>query len=563
MWYDHNPRTAGNRRMTVLTAESILHDLERLRLLPQENYARAEAAVRRDGLPPARLVQFLTSNGMLTKFQADAITAGNAAKLVFGPYVLIEKIGDGGMGVVYKARHARLDRVDAVKVIRSDKITSKLVARRFLREIRLTSSLQHPHIVRAYDAGTVGTQLYLATEYVRGRNLATVVNQRGPMSVGDACLVAYQTALALQHIHENNLVHRDVKPSNLLRDEATGGVKLLDLGLSGVHHGDGEEDQSAAGALTRDGVLLGTPDYMAPEQAQNPHAVDIRADLYGLGCTLFFLLTGRPPFDGTSVEKLFKHSFTPPPALKLPSGNPPPQLAALVARLLAKHPDDRYPDPTAVVKALFALRPGSAVLAAASDNDFGDLGEDTPAVVPASRSSSDGAPRSRLWVYGLGGAVVASVALLAVALGAFRSPPRNGTDPPAAGTPEEQAGDLRELRKAAANPAEDKAQLRRRVLDLRARHPGTPTAAAAAQLLRKLPSPLDALSAAQEAFLGASPGVWLGFSAADDRLYVARAGGLEEWDVESRRENRPVSRPRSRRQAAVGFRRRPGRVRES
>ncbi|HUR53156.1 MAG TPA: serine/threonine-protein kinase, partial [Gemmataceae bacterium] len=220
--------------MTVLTAESILSDLERLRLLPPENYARAEDAVRRDDLPPARLVQFLVANGMLTKFQADAITTGQAEKLVFGPYVLLDRIGDGGMGVVYKARHARLERIDALKVIRGDKITSKVVARRFLREIRLTSSLKHPHIVRAYDAGKVDTQLYLATEFVRGKNLAALVAQRGPLSVADACLVGYQAALALQHIHEHNLVHRDVKPSNMLRDEATGSVKLLDLGLSGV-----------------------------------------------------------------------------------------------------------------------------------------------------------------------------------------------------------------------------------------------------------------------------------------------------------------------------------------
>ena len=527
--------------MTVLTAESILRDLEQYRLLPPENYARAEAAARGDDLPPARLVQFLTANGLLTKFQADYLAGGQAARLVFGPYVLVDRIGDGGMGVVYKARHSRLERIDALKVIRSDKITSKVVARRFLREIRLTSSLQHPHIVRAYDAGTVGTQLYLATEYVRGRNLAAVVTHRGPLSVADACLVGYQTALALQHIHEHNLIHRDVKPSNLLRDEGTGAVKLLDLGLGGVHHED-EEAQSAAGALTRDGVLLGTPDYMAPEQAQNPHGVDIRADLYGLGCTLFFLLTGRPPYDGTSVEKLFKHSFSPPPPLVLPKGAAPPALAALVARLMAKHPDDRYPDPTAVVKAFLALRPGSEgaiphpAPRPAADENFEHLGDASLSDTPAPRSSLDDRRNSTAWVYALAGGVVASGVLLAVALGAFRSPKKHA-DPPPVAAADEPGGELRDLRKAPLTTPEERAAVRKRALDLRARHPGTTTAVGAAGLLRKLPSPLEGITATQEAFLGTLPGVWLAFAPTDEHLFVARADAvLEEWDVASRRE---------------------------
>jgi serine/threonine protein kinase len=542
MWYDRDSRAARKPGMTVLTAESILRDLEQYRLLPPENYARAEAAARRDDLPPARLVQFLTSNGLLTKFQADAIASGKAAGLVFGPYVLVERIGDGGMGVVYKARHARLERIDALKVIRSDKISSKVVARRFLREIRLTSSLQHPHIVRAYDAGTVGTQLYLATEYVRGRNLAAVVTQRGPLSVADACLVGYQTALALQHIHEHHLIHRDVKPSNLLRDEATGAVKLLDLGLGGVHHE--EEEQSAAGALTRDGVILGTPDFMAPEQAQNPHGVDIRADLYGLGCTLFFLLTGRPPYEGTSVEKLFKHSFSPPPTLALPKGTAPPALVALVGRLMAKHPDDRYADPAAVVKAFLALRPGSegsithpAPRQVRDDEDgFENFGDGSLGDTPAPRSSLELPRKSRAWVYGLAAGVVASLVLLAVALGAFRSP-KKPAESPAVTAAEEPGGELRDLRKAPANTPEERAAVRKRALDLRAKYPGTAMAVGAASVLRKLPSPLDTITATQEAFLGTSPGAWLAFSPSDDRLFVARAdAGLEEWDVVTRRE---------------------------
>jgi eukaryotic-like serine/threonine-protein kinase len=245
-----------------------------------------------------------------------------------------------------------------VKVLRADKVGSRTVARRFLREIQVMSHLQHPHIVRAYDAGHVGPQLYLATEFVEGTDLATVVTARGPLSVADACLVLYQAALALRHIHEKGLVHRDVKPSNFIRDRATGAVKILDLGLSGFNRSALES--SPALTLTRDGVVLGTPDYMAPEQVQNPHRVDIRADLYGLGCTLYFLLTGQPPFDGSAVEKMYKHGFSPPPALLLPNGlAPPPGLAEIIARLMAKKADDRFQTPQGLIDALLAIRPGA------------------------------------------------------------------------------------------------------------------------------------------------------------------------------------------------------------
>jgi serine/threonine-protein kinase len=172
-------------------------------------------------------------------------------------------------------------------------------------------------------------------------------------------MVLYQTALALHQIHEKGLVHRDVNPSNMIRDRVTCAVKILDLGLSGFNRAGPESGGGIT--LTRDGVVLGTPDYMAPEQVQNPHRVDIRADLYGLGCTLYFLLTGQPPFDGSPVEKMYKHGFSPPPALLLPNGLAPPQgLAEIVSRLMAKRPDDRFQKPQELIDALLAIRPGAA-----------------------------------------------------------------------------------------------------------------------------------------------------------------------------------------------------------
>ncbi len=347
-----DPKATG---MAAQTSHTLLAELRRLKLLTDEAAARVSAAraARVD-----QLARLLVEAG-LTRFQARIALSGQASRLVFGPYILLDKIGEGGMGVVYKVRHARLGRIDALKVLRTDKVGSKTVAKRFLREIQLTSSLEHPHIVRAYDAGTVGKQLYLATEFVNGTDLATHVQTRGPLSVADACLVVYQTALALRQVHEKGLVHRDLKPSNLIRDHATRAVKLLDLGLSGFSRT--VADPGTGLTLTRDGVLLGTPDFMAPEQVQNPHAVDIRADLYSLGCTFYFLLTGKPPYSGTPVEKMYYHGFAPPPILALPQGLVPPAgLSEILSRLMAKRPEDRYQTPQALMEALLALRPGSA-----------------------------------------------------------------------------------------------------------------------------------------------------------------------------------------------------------
>src|SRR5262245_16554347 len=257
--------------MPAQTSESLLADLRRLKLLTDDAATRLAAAARA-GVGAEHFPRLLVEAG-LTRFQAKVALAGQASRLAFGPYILLDKIGEGGMGVVYKARHARLGRVDAVKVLRADKVESRTVAKRFLREIQVTSGLEHPHVVRAYDAGRVGKQMYLATEFVNGTDLGTVVLTRGPLSAADACLVVYQAALALKHIHEKGLVHRDLKPSNLIRDHVTGAVKILDLGLSGFNRGTG--DSGPGVTLTRDGVLLGTPDFMAPEQVQNPHAVDI------------------------------------------------------------------------------------------------------------------------------------------------------------------------------------------------------------------------------------------------------------------------------------------------
>ncbi|HYH64121.1 MAG TPA: serine/threonine-protein kinase, partial [Urbifossiella sp.] len=336
--------------MPAPTAEAVLAALKRVPLLSASQLRRVEEAAGRGSHPPERVVGRLVEKGWATRFQADALLAGKPETLVVGPYLLLDVLGEGGMGRVYKARHVRLGRVDAVKVIRADKLASRTLARRFAREIRLTASLEHPHIVRAIDAGEAGGRLYLATEFIDGQDLATTVVRAGPLTPADACLAAYQACLALQYVCDRGLVHRDVKPSNLMRERATRAVKLMDLGLSGVRAGDGAASM-AGGMLTTDGVMLGTPDFMPPEQARNPHGADIRADLYGLGVTLFFLLSGRTPYTGSAVDKLMAHANQPVPPVLTPVGPAPPPLAALVTRLMAKKPDDRYPTPAAVAEA--------------------------------------------------------------------------------------------------------------------------------------------------------------------------------------------------------------------
>lgn len=333
--------------MPAVHANDVLADLQRLEILSAAEVERA----RGWSTDSAELTSTLLYAG-LTHFQIQAVRQGRLERLIVGPYLLLDLIAEGGMGTVYQARHIRLGRVVALKIIRSDKLKSKVVSKRFLREIRMTASFEHPYIIRAYDAGVIADNIYLATEFITGSDLASHVRKHGPMKAAEAWKVIRQTALALQHIHERDLVHRDVKPSNLIRDNATGDIKLLDLGLCSLPH-EGACFDSDAGSITRNGVLLGTPDYLSPEQARDPHNVDIRADLYSLGATFYFLLTGKPLFpSGSAVDKLMKHLYEPPPVPVSPYGELPRAMREAIIKLLAKKPEDRFPTPLAMLQQL-------------------------------------------------------------------------------------------------------------------------------------------------------------------------------------------------------------------
>lgn len=541
--------------MAVIDSESVLNDLRRLPLLNPEQKARVVAAATRSNPGPEKIVYRLVHRGWLTNFQAEALLTAKGKGLVFGDYVLLSKLGEGGMGVVFKARHLRLDRIDALKVIRTDRVGSSVVARRFQREIQLTADLNHPHIVKALDAGQVGKQFYLATEYVPGEDLTATVRREGVFLPADACLVIYQTALALQHIHERGLIHRDLKPSNIMREDRTRAVKVLDLGLC---HSLNELSGSNAGTLTRDGVMLGTPDFMPPEQARNPHGVDIRADLYALGCTFFYLLTGRTPYEGSPMEKLLQHASAPVPPLVLPRCPTPPALAEIVSCMMAKRPEDRFQTPQHLIGALLALRPGQPAPSGPGlpfpqsdgvvaidewQSEFDLLISQDPSASGASPIPREPKPvrrRSRAGWWAAAAVALAAVSVSGFLLARGKPTPEKAEADPAPVEEEASAADeLKALKKSLQSPGENREQLRNRVLTFRARNAGKPPAVGAAALLRKLPSPLDRLApgpveAVQvPAIRLGEPGhsvVAFNFSANDESLLVHRVGKPpEEW----------------------------------
>jgi len=263
-------------------------------------------------------------------------------------YRVVAALGTGGMGAVYRAEHRLMDRPVALKVIRGDLLGNEAMVERFRREVKAAARLaSHPNIVAAYDAEQAGETHMLVMEFIEGTDLAKLVKRRGPLPVGEACEYARQAALGLQHAFKDGMVHRDIKPQNLMLT-TRGQIKILDFGLARF-----ASEIASQGGLTAEGMVLGSADYIAPEQIDDPHAADIRADIYSLGCTLYFLLAGGPPFpDGSLIQKLMAHrEKTPRPLAEVRAGVPP-ELARVVERMMAKTPSLRPSTPAEVVLAL-------------------------------------------------------------------------------------------------------------------------------------------------------------------------------------------------------------------
>jgi serine/threonine protein kinase len=263
-------------------------------------------------------------------------------------YHILEVLGEGGMGVVYKARHRLMDRLVALKVPHRRFLDRPGFTERFYREARAAARLVHPNIVLAHDAEQACDLPFLVMEYVPGTSLDRVIARRGPLSVNEACDCVRQAALGLQHAHEHGMIHRDIKPANLLQTPA-GQIKVLDFGLAQLARQENDYELTE----TPPGVMLGTPDYTAPEQSRDARTADARADVYSLGCTLHFLLTGQPPFPGgTMVEKILAHQDRTPPSVAHFRDDVPVPLTGILARMLAKAPADRPQSAAAVARLL-------------------------------------------------------------------------------------------------------------------------------------------------------------------------------------------------------------------
>jgi serine/threonine protein kinase len=261
---------------------------------------------------------------------------------------VVRELGRGGMGVVYLAEQHLMERPVAIKVISKSLMDNPKAVERFRGEVRAAAKLDHKNIVRVWDADQAGNLQMLVMEYVEGLSLAEVLERKGPLPVAQACQYVQQAALALQHAFEQGMVHRDLKPHNLMLLPANGLVKVLDFGLAKV-----ASEQRQGKGVTAENTVMGTPEYLAPEQATDPRTADIRADIYSLGCTLYCLLAGRPPFvEPTAMQTVLAHRDKQAVMLHERRADVPPELSAVVARMLAKDPAQRYQTPQEVADAL-------------------------------------------------------------------------------------------------------------------------------------------------------------------------------------------------------------------
>ncbi len=337
--------------MTTTMTNSFLDLVRRSELIEDDQLGKfiSEMSARHGGKLPEsneELAAALVKQELLTQWQADKLLAGKHKGFRLGKYKLLGHIGKGGMSQVYLAEHTLMKRKVAIKVLPQNRVKDSTYLERFRIEARAAAKLDDPNIVRVYDFDQDGNNHYLVMEYVEGKDLHIHVKENGPLDYNTAADYIAQVARGLSHAHEMGLVHRDIKPANCLLDKK-GTVKLLDMGLARLV---GDE---ASLTLDNNENVLGTADYLAPEQALNSHSADTRADIYGLGCTLYYLLTGHPPFqDGTISERLLKHQVEEAPSIFNDRPDAPPTLVNICTRMMAKKAEDRYQTASDVVERL-------------------------------------------------------------------------------------------------------------------------------------------------------------------------------------------------------------------
>lgn len=384
--------------MAKVTAEKLL-DLVGRSGLDDGNRLPAVVARLRETDPsvcddPDRLAQRLIDENVITRWQSEKLLDGRHKGFFLGKYKLLELLGTGGMSSVYLAEHVLMQRRVAIKVLPQSRVDDTSYLARFRREAQAAAALDHRNIVRAYDIDNDGKNHYIVMEYVQGRDLQMTVKEEGRLDYEVAANYIRQAAEGLDHAHNAGLIHRDIKPANLLVD-AEGTVKVLDMGLARFVN-----ETKASLTIAHDENVLGTADYLAPEQAVNSHTVDLRADIYSLGCTLYYVLTGHPPFPtGTLAQRILMHQTQTPASILEERPDAPAALIDLCNRMMSKAPQGRFQTAREVADALQAwlgsrgMATASANVSAGASAQIGQRFVANPAAVPRRGGPSANVPR--------------------------------------------------------------------------------------------------------------------------------------------------------------------------
>jgi formylglycine-generating enzyme required for sulfatase activity/serine/threonine protein kinase len=302
------------------------------------------------------LARDMIKSRLLTKYQAEQILGGKGKSLTMGKYQLLEKIGAGGMGQVYKAFHSGTERIVAIKVILGKGKIDPTLIKRFEREVKAAAKLVHSNIITVFDADQADGRIFMVMEYIKGDDLGEILRKKGQLSVSETVNYILQAARGLKYAHDQGVIHRDIKPGNILVD-SSGNVKIVDMGLAKIEIKGDEEELSK---LTADLSVMGTIDYMSPEQAESTKDVDSRADIYSLGATLYHLLIGEVLYPGkTIIQKILSHRDTPIPSLRINRPDVPPSLDMIFTKMVAKKVEDRYSSMEEVIFALSKLEVGT------------------------------------------------------------------------------------------------------------------------------------------------------------------------------------------------------------
>jgi serine/threonine protein kinase len=337
------PTTADEFFQVV--GKSGLIDESKLRAFVEDHAGDEELQI-----DPRKIAAVAVRDGLLTYFQAEQFLLGKWRGFTLGRYKLLERIGIGGMGQVFLAEHMHMRKRTAVKVLPPTKATDPVALARFYREARVAASLEHENVVHTFDIDQDGPLHFLVMEYVDGTTLLEIVKRFGPLSLARAAHYIRQTAIGLEYAHRHGMIHRDIKPGNIILDRQ-GTAKLLDMGLARFYR----DDQDNITIKYDDKNVLGTADYVAPEQTRDSRNIDIRADIYGLGGSFYFVLTGQPPFPDLSVaEKIIAHQSKKPQSIRELRPEVPPGLAKIIEKMMAKDPKERFQTPQEIVDALEA-----------------------------------------------------------------------------------------------------------------------------------------------------------------------------------------------------------------